>query len=70
MVILTDLQLDMLKVDPEGGPIFRCSGCGKDERWMKVVDRGNGLEFEAVEKPEKFPPEPNYAGEEVYVQIG
>lgn len=52
---LSDLQYDLLKIDPEGA-IFRCPKCPPEQRWIKVFyDKdSNGLVFKTLDKSPEF----------------
>jgi hypothetical protein len=68
--ILTEKQIDSLRDDPEGGPIFRCPACPEEERWMRVFHNGKGLVLEVIEKPSDFPDEVKWDEVKVFNQIG
>jgi hypothetical protein len=68
--ILTDSQVAALKTDPEGGPIFRCSSCPPDQRWMRIVDQGQGPVIEVISRPKEGLDELLYTEEKVFNQIG
>ena len=70
LAILTDWQLDALRLDPEPGIILRCRSCPKEQRWVRIRYNGDKLTFEVIEYNEKMPPEPEYSDESVYRQIG
>ena len=36
LAVLTDLQVDILRTDPEGGPVFRCPKCHPEQRWVRI----------------------------------
>lgn len=36
LAILTDLQIEILQVDPEKGSIFRCPKCHPEQRWSQI----------------------------------
>lgn len=71
-VILTDLQIDMLKVDPEKGPIVRCPACPPEQRWAQIsMDKDGKLIYTVLEKPpENLPEELEYDEEIVCEQVG
>jgi hypothetical protein len=68
LAILTDQQIENLKTDPEK-PVLRCPAC-RDMRWIELDNDGDGLILRAIEKPDVFPAEPEYAEIEVFQQIG
>ena len=69
VAMLTDSQVAGLKTDPERGPVYRCPLCPADQRWMQVVDDGNGPVMQVIDKPEVFPEELIYTDEHVFNQI-
>ena len=70
LAILTDAMIDMLVLDPEGGPIFRCPQCHHEQRWIQITNKDKSLKFETVEQPTDLPPEPEYAELNIYEQVG
>jgi hypothetical protein len=54
LAVLTDLQVDILKVDPEGGPIFRCPKCHPDQRWIKITSVEGKTVFESLSGHQDF----------------
>lgn len=54
LAVLTDFQVDMLKVDPEGGPIFRCPKCHPDQRWIKIFSEDGKIVFESMSGHQDF----------------
>lgn len=71
LAVFTDAMIELLRIDPEGGPLLRCPQCGSDQRWSRLLSDSNGdLTFEAVDPPEYMPPEPDYADLTVYEQVG
>ena len=51
---LTDMQVDMLKIDPEGGPVFRCPSCHPDQRWIKIYSEDGKVVFESLNNHPDF----------------
>jgi hypothetical protein len=52
LAILTDSQVQMIKNDPEGGPIHLCPHCPSDSRWSQVSWSGTGFVFKIIDKPD------------------
>lgn len=52
---LTDLQVDILKIDPEHEMFFRCPACKPEYRWKRVWWE-DGLKMENCEKPDTDKP--------------
>lgn len=50
---LTDLQFDLLRVDPEG-TIFRCPSCPPDQRWIRVSynEKEKMFVYSTMDKPD------------------
>lgn len=69
--IMTDLEIDILTVDPEGGPVFRCPECPPDQKWCTIYKTKDGkLGYKVLEGPPKnFPPEPEYQEEEISEEV-
>lgn len=51
---LTDMQVDMLKIDPEGGPVLRCPSCHSEQRWIKIYSKEGKVVFESLEGRQNF----------------
>jgi hypothetical protein len=70
VAILTDSQIAALKTDPEGGPIFRCRNCDKDQRWFQIVDTGAGPEFRVIDQPNERFDKLVFTEELIYHRVG
>lgn len=71
LAILTDAMIELLRIDPEKGPLFRCPQCPSEQRWSKItVDKDGKLHFETVDPPENIPAEPEYEDVTIYQQVG
>lgn len=70
--MLTDLQIDMLPLDPEIGPIYRCPQCPQEQKWFRIYKTKEGkVGFKVLDRiPDDFPPEPEYEEEEICEQVG
>ena len=56
--VLTDLQIDMLMVDEEKGPIFRCPQCPPGQKWSQITkDKDGKLTFHVLEDIGNMPEE-------------
>lgn len=72
LAILTDLQVDILKIDTEK-PVFRCPKCHPEDRWLEIgYDESGKLIFKVLEKHPEFKPEDNlqYEELEIITQVG
>lgn len=65
---MTDLELDMLKLDPEKYKIFRCPNCKGESKWVAVYYENNELVFGNIDKPDRYP-EPDYDRLDISSQI-
>jgi len=45
---LSDLQIDILKIDPEAKAVFRCPQCHSEQRFVEIKYSNNELVFEAT----------------------
>lgn len=54
LAVLTDFQIDFLKIDPEGGPILRCPKCHSDQRWIKISSTNGKIIFESLSGHQDF----------------
>lgn len=78
LAILTDLQVQMLQIDPEvikgEGAIFRCPKCPPDQRWSKItVDKDGKVIVEALSNDDmqgKFPEELHFDEKLICEQVG
>lgn len=69
--LLTDAQIDLLPLDPEGGPVFRCPQCPAEQRWVRIsTNADKKLMYETIDPPENIPEEPEYADKIIYDQVG
>lgn len=61
LAILTDLQIQILQVDPEKGFITRCPKCPPEQRWQRISVVKDGKIIVETLSPEdvqgKFPEE-------------
>ncbi len=61
LAILTDLQIQILQVDPEKGFITRCPKCPSEQRWQRIsVDKDGRIIVETLSPEDvqgKFPEE-------------
>jgi hypothetical protein len=57
---LTDAQVEMLRVDPEGKAEFRCHSCPAEMRWITVVGERGELVYKPGPDRQKFYKEPEY----------
>jgi hypothetical protein len=49
LAVLTDLQIDILRLDPEVRCIFRCPACHSSVRWSEVGYKDGKLTISPVE---------------------
>jgi hypothetical protein len=71
VAVLTDAMIDLLRLDPEKGPLFRCPQCHTDQRWAQIsVDKDGEITFEVVDPPEVMPEEPKYKDLIIFEQVG
>jgi hypothetical protein len=54
LAVLTDAQVDFLRIDPEGGPILRCPKCHPEQRWIKIYSNDGKLVFETLGEHQEF----------------
>jgi hypothetical protein len=47
---LSDLQIDILKLDPEGKSQFRCPACKPEVRWKEIRFENGELIFSSSDK--------------------
>ncbi|MBE3122195.1 MAG: hypothetical protein IMZ53_01365 [Thermoplasmata archaeon] len=72
IAILTDLQVDILKVDTEK-PIFRCPKCHAEDKWFEIgYNVEKKLVFEVIDKHPEFSVKDNIEYDEINVcqQVG
>jgi hypothetical protein len=69
LAVLTDLQVDMLKIDTEK-PIFRCPSCAADQRWTSIYWNGKDFVFETISNHPDIKEEMEYGTLEVCKQVG
>ena len=67
--ILTDFQIECLRIDQENKTIFRCPSCGKRNRWVMVTHDGDGLKFQVCTKKPHFPEEAKYTDVRIASQV-
>lgn len=68
--VMTDLQVSMLPIDEEGGPIFRCPQCPPDQKWSQVKKDKNGkLIFEVIKEPEMLSNELKFDDAIIFEQV-
>ena len=70
LAILTDANIDMLPIDDEGGPIFRCPQCPPEQRWSRISKGSDGkVKFEVIDQPE-VPEEVKFDDLIIFDQVG
>lgn len=72
IAVLTDLQVDILKIDEEK-PIFRCPKCSSEDRWFEIgMNDEKKLQISVLDKHPDFSPSDNlqYEDENVIQQVG
>jgi hypothetical protein len=68
--VLTDLEIDMLRIDKEGGPIFRCPQCPPEQRWSQVsMDKEGHIKFTTLDEI-KVPNDLKFDDFEICEQVG
>jgi hypothetical protein len=72
--ILTDLQVEILQVDPEKGSILRCPKCHPEQRWSQISvtkDGKNSIETLSNHDTQgKFPEELQFDEKIICEQVG
>lgn len=72
IAVLTDLQIDILKIDEEK-PVFRCPKCHSEDRWIEIgFDNDKKLVFKIMDQHPEFDPGDNLEYDEIEViqQVG
>lgn len=72
IAVLTDLQVDILKVDEEK-PVFRCPKCHPEDRWIQIgYDKDKKLAFKIMDSHPEFSKSDDLRYDEVEViqQVG
>lgn len=70
---LTDFQVDMLKIDDELGPVFRCPRCPSEQRWSTIrIDKNGKSTFMILDKNPDFKAEEDmkFDNLEICSQVG
>jgi len=67
---LTDLQIDILRTDPDKRCTFRCPMCPPEQRWVEVHWDGDRLVFAATSQKPDFTKHAKFDEFDVYEQIG
>lgn len=74
LVILTDLQIQILQIDPEKGFITRCPKCPPEQRWHRITVDKDGKVIVETLNPEdlhgKFPEELHFDEKLICEQVG
>ena len=72
IAILTDLQIDILRIDEEK-PVFRCPKCSAEDRWIEIgFNNEKKLVFKIMDKHPEFSIADNLQYDEVEIihQVG
>lgn len=74
LVMLTDIQVDMLRLDEEKGFIVRCPNCPPDQRWSRISVRkeDGAVVWETLRADDvgEFPAELKYDETLICEQVG
>jgi len=67
---LTDLQIDILRTDPDKHCTLRCRMCPPDQRWIRLSWDGNRLVFSSSDQKPNFNKQLRFDETDIFEQVG